>query len=305
MKERIHNYMERILARNIEDIYPNELLGELHQPLGWDELPEELQILLGSRAAEQATRIGDRTASLHLALLSLAQSKDFQPEEFSLHYQRSLFSSMQSRVRETYQNLHKKFEVLPLPTRLEAEKILHEKEQILSLLKRIYSKKLDVLRIRIHSTYGLNKILFTGKDLVIQDFGGDPLRSFSERRIKRSPLRDVADMICSFYYVAYEGFFSSKQVPKENIIKLLPFAEQWAHYMSGFFLRSYFEKVGDTDFVPDDAADFKVLMQTLLLERAIRHLNNDLKNRPEWALVPMHIVESILKYHDTNNVVQA
>jgi maltose alpha-D-glucosyltransferase/alpha-amylase len=206
---------------------------------------------------------------------------------------------MQSRVRETYQNLYKVLDTLPVPGKTAGENIIHKKEQILNLLKRIYTKKLDVLKIRIHGTYGLRKILFTGKDLVIHDFGGDPLRSFSERRIKRSPLRDVVDMICSFYYVAYESFFSSQQVPKEDIIRLLPFAKQWAHYMSGFFLKSYLEGIKDTRFMPNDKGDFKVLMQTLFLERAVRNLNSDLKNRPEWAIVPMHIIDTILSQQES------
>jgi maltose alpha-D-glucosyltransferase/alpha-amylase len=38
---------------------------------------------------------------LHLAL-SQSKDQDFSAENFSLHYQRSLFSSMLALVRETY-----------------------------------------------------------------------------------------------------------------------------------------------------------------------------------------------------------
>ncbi len=162
------------------------------------------------------------------------------------------------------------------------------------MLRRIYNKKLDIWKIRIHGTYNLKKLLMTGKDIVIQDFGGNPLQSYSERRIKRSPLRDVADMITSFHYVAYESFFINNHVPKDEMESLLPFAEQWAHYMSGFFVKAYIETINDTPVIPKEKKDFEVVLQTFLLERALIHLNYELHNRPEWVLAPIRIIKSIM-----------
>ena len=50
-------------------------------------------------------------------------------------------------------------------------------------------------------------MLYTGKDFVIIDFEGDPARPLSERRIKRSPLQDVAGMIDSFYHASHGVLF--------------------------------------------------------------------------------------------------
>jgi maltose alpha-D-glucosyltransferase/alpha-amylase len=296
MLERLHNYIERIEARDKSQLQPELLLGSLAAPQALETLPEELQTLLGTRAAEQARLIGQRTGELHLALASINTTREFQPEPFSLHYQRSLFSSMQSLVRESYQHMDKKWETFPELTRSSLEAIRDQRETILNLLKRIYQKKLDIMRIRIHGTYDLRKILLTGKDISIQDFVGDPLRSFSERRIKRSPIRDIADMICSFHYVAYEGFFSSQQVPKDQILNMLPFARQWAFYMSGFFTREWLDVLnGQKDLVPEEEKDFEMTLKTFVLERAIRYLNYELVNRPEWAIVPIHIITDIIQ----------
>jgi maltose alpha-D-glucosyltransferase/alpha-amylase len=209
---------------------------------------------------------------------------------------------MQSLVRESFHHIDKKWESLPELTRSSLEGLRDQREIILTRLKRIYEKKLDVMRIRIHSTYELRKVLLTGKDLSIQDFVGDPLRSFSERRIKRSPVRDIADMVCSFYYVAYEGFFSSQQVPKDQIPSLLPFARQWAYYMSGFFTKAWLDVVkGKAELVPEEEKDFDMLVQTFILERAIRYLNYELVHRPDWALVPIHIIKHILQNKEVAN----
>src|SRR4029079_4704548 len=118
--------------------------------------------------------------------------------------------------------------------------------ELLSRARKIYLKKLDIWKSRTHGSYMLRKLLMTGRDIVIQDFSGNPNRSFSARRIKRSPLRDIAEMIISFHYTAYQGFFLNNHIQKDEMRQLLPFAEQWAHYMSGFFLKSYFEKVENT-----------------------------------------------------------
>lgn len=294
MLERIHNYIERILARSKDTLSSICRQGSWSDPMSFEELAPNCRELLGGNASEQARRLGIRTGQLHLALASSKQ-KDFAPEAFSLHYQRSLFSGMQSLVRETYQVLDHNLNELSPELQQEASPILAKKQAVLTALKRIYAHKVDALKIRIHGNYHLSQVLLTGKDLAIQDFGGNPLQSVTTRRIKRSPLRDVAAMIRSFYYVAYEGFLSTSQVPKAEVQNLLPFADLWAYQMGEIFLKAYLETVEGSEFFPKDQEDFQVMLETYLLERAISDLNYELKNRPEQALVPVRILKSIIE----------
>jgi maltose alpha-D-glucosyltransferase / alpha-amylase len=293
MHERINNYIERILARDRTTL-AFEKKGSLTAPIGFDQLPEHQKEFLGGTAAEQARLIGIRTGELHLALISQTGTKDFAPEEFSLHYQRSLFASMQSLVRETYQSGNRNLKRLPENIKGEAEEIFTRRDEVLNKLKRIYAKKLDVVKIRIHGNYHLKKVLLTGKDLSINDFAGNPTRAYSERRLKRSPLRDVASMIFSFHYVAYEGFFGNTQVPKDDLQNILPFADLWAHYMSGFFVKAYLEKVQDSSLLPKDKVDLEMLLQTYLLERSLDELNYNIKNNPDKIIAPIRIIKSII-----------
>jgi maltose alpha-D-glucosyltransferase / alpha-amylase len=177
----------------------------------------------------------------------------------------------------------------------EAEEILRHRDDILNILKNIYSKKLDVLKIRIHGNYTLNQVLFTGKDIAIQGYGGDPLRPYSERRLKRSPLHDVASMLRSFHNAAYEGFFLNNHILKDNTPKYIPFARLWAHHMSGFFMKAYLDTVAGNRFIPKDKNDFRVMLQTFLLEKALLDLNHSLNNGADSVVVPLRTIKTILK----------
>jgi len=294
MLERLNNFMERILARHPSQMPAYEHHGTLTAPVAYDQLPSDLQEFLGGTAAEQARLIGIRTGQMHLALASGKDWKDFQPEEFSLHYQRSLFSSMQSLVRETFQHQTKNLQKLPEEVKAEAQQLIARRDDILKALKRVYAKKFDATKIRIHSNYHLGQVLFTGKDVTIQDFGGNSAKPYSERRLKRSPLRDVAGMLRSFHNVAYEGLYLNNAVPQESIRELIPFATLWTHYMSGFFMQAYLETVRHSSFIPPQPDDLRVMLETYLLEKAITDLNYELQNRPERVIVPMKLIQAII-----------
>ena len=295
MLTRINNFIERILAAPDKDaLLAFEKTGSLANPAAFEELPDKLQVLLGAPASEQARIIGLRTGQLHLALASDTGSKDFAPEDFSLHYQRSLFSSMQSLVRESFQNQDEKLEKVPEDLKKELDEVFGRREEVLNIFRRIYKKKLDVIKIRIHGNYHLGQILFTGKDVVINDFGGDPARRFSDRRLKRSPLRDVAGMVRSFRYVANEGFMKNPQLPKEEINYYQPFADLWAFYMRSFFMKAYLETVKGSAFIPADNQDLQMMLETYMLEKVIYDLNYEMNNRPDWVKIPLRVLKTIL-----------
>lgn len=295
MLDRLRNYNDRILSHVNENLHEPKLKGSLTSPVEFEKVPEETKTLIGATVAERTRVLGIRTGEMHIALSSNANLNDFKPEEFSLHYQRSLFSSLQSLVRSTYQSLSKNMKKLPAEVKEEAEDVFAMKDDVLSVLKRIYKKKFDVFKIRNHGDFHLGQVLFTGKDFVILDFEGEPARSFSERRLKRSPLRDVAGMIRSFHYAAYSGLILNDQYSKEDINTLTPWAEQWYHYMSGFYMNAYLGTVKGKGFIPADKEDLGILLETFLLEKAIYELNYELNNRPDWVMIPLRGIKAIMR----------
>jgi maltose alpha-D-glucosyltransferase/alpha-amylase len=165
------------------------------------------------------------------------------------------------------------------------------KEEILTSLRRIYAKKIDALKTRIHGNLHLDQVLLTGRDIAIHDFGGDPYRHFSERRLKRSPLRDIASMIRSFYYVAYETILASSQIPPAEKPKILAYAPLWGHYMSNFFLYAYYEGIKGKSILPDSEEDLEVMLDTYLIQKALLALNGELMNRPDHVIIPLKLLE--------------
>jgi len=290
--DRLNSFNEKILSSDIQ--LPTEVLGTLVNPVGFEEVPEAMQDLLDVTVAEQMSLLGIRTAEMHLALASGTHLPDFKPEEFSLHYQRSVYSSLQSLVRVAFQSLNRNMKKLSPEIKQEADEILHMKDEILTELKKVYSRKIDTAKIRIHGDYHLGQVLFTGKDFIILDFEGEPARSYSERRLKRSALRDVAGMLRSFHYAAYGSLYLDNQIRQEDIGKLLPYVEQWYHYMSGFFMKAYLETVKDSALIPQEKEDLEILLQTFLLQKAIYELNYEVNNRPSWVVVPLNGIKAIM-----------
>jgi maltose alpha-D-glucosyltransferase / alpha-amylase len=292
MLDRLEDYNEKLLTQSHATV---DVRGDLANPMAYEKIPEAVRLNIEGPVAERVRLLGQRTAEMHMALSSGPPTPDFKPEDYSLHYQRSLYAGLQSLVRATFNNLQRNIRNLPENLQQEATEILHMKDEILNTFKNIYRKKIDVAKIRIHGDYHLGQVLFTGRDFVITDFEGEPAKSYSERRLKRSALRDVAGMVRSFHYAAYSSLFLNSQIRKEDVARLMPFAEQWYHYMGGIFVHAYLETAEGRPFIPKQKEDLEILLNTFLLEKAVYELNYELNNRPDWVIIPIKGIKAILR----------
>jgi maltose alpha-D-glucosyltransferase/alpha-amylase len=156
------------------------------------------------------------------------------------------------------------------------------------------------VRTRIHGDYHLGQVLFTGSDFFIIDFEGEPARSLSARRVKRSPLQDVAGMLRSFHYaarsasVAAQERLARSQQPDGHVDEL---AAQWRTSATGEFLRVYRRTAGDARFLPSISTEFDALLRLHILEKAIYELGYELNNRPSWVGLPLEGIREILSTH--------
>jgi len=294
MVDAVERYFERVLSKRAE-VREVPKAPPSHLETAYQEVPPLLQELIGSIHLEMATLLGKRTAEFHLALCTNTDDPAFAPEPYTLLYQRSIYQGMQSHGRQTFQLLRKRLKSLPGPVQAKAEEILNSEREILERFKAIYKKKISTMKIRIHGDYHLGQVLYTGNDFYMIDFEGEPTRALSERRLKRSPFRDVAGMIRSFHYKAHSGLITQASIRPEDIPVLEPWADLWYRYTSGAFLRSYLDTAKGAPFVPNEPEEIEVLLHTFLLDKAVYEIAYELNNRPEWIMIPLKGMSHLLE----------
>jgi len=263
--------------------------------LDFAAVPPLMQELIGGFFLEMVGLLGNRTGELHLALASRPQTPAFSPEPFSLLYQRSVYQSMRSLGRQVLVRLERNLERLAPETRTEAQWLLASEQEILRRLRRFLDRKFSAMKIRIHGDYHLGQVLFTGKDFIIIDFEGEPARAMSERRIKRSPLRDVAGMIRSFHYAAHAVLHQHGQLRSEDVQALSEWGQAWYCHVSGVFLHAYLGTVANASFVPKERQDLEIMLDAFLLEKAVYELGYELDNRPDWVEIPLRGIRELVE----------
>ncbi len=243
-----------------------------------------------------AQLLGQRTAELHLALASATDNESFVPEPFSTTYQRSLYHGMRGFARQVLQLLRQSLKSLPDDVKTDAQKVINLEDATVARFQNITRQKITGMRIRCHGDYHLGQVLYTGNDFVIVDFEGEPALHLGERRIKRSPLRDVAGMIRSFHYAAHVGLRSraSTALRPEDKPMLQEWALAWYQWVSATFLKSYLQLMADTPILPQTREGIKLILDTYLLYKAIYEVNYELNNRPDWVGLPLQGILQLL-----------
>ncbi|HUX86545.1 MAG TPA: putative maltokinase, partial [Chloroflexota bacterium] len=288
-------YFERVVAR--------EQSAEL--PVLPEQSVLNLSMLDPSTLAEEtiggylevARHLGQRTAEMHLALASLNDQPAFAPEPFSALYQRSLYQSLRSLLSRVFHTLDSRLVSLPADTVESARGLLGREGEVLRRFRSIVDQKINASRIRCHGDFHLGQVLYTGRDFVIIDFEGEPARSLGERRIKRSPLIDVAGMLRSFHYAASTGFVNASHtgvLRPEDLGATEPWVRFWHTWVSAAFLKSYLATSDGAPFIPANHDELAILLDAFLMEKAIYELGYELNNRPAWVKIPLGGIVQLL-----------
>lgn len=281
----VGRFFERVITQAKHEKIPKLVHKSM---LRLDEAPELIQELIGRGFYERVVRLAQRTAEMHLALASDQTDSLFVPEAFTLNYQRSLYSAMRKLVKERFSVLKQSMKELDDRTKTYAADVVALEDTILTHFKSVYATKLTATKTRIHGDFHLEHVLFTGKDFVLFNFEGNPEASYAERKLKRSPWRDVAGMMRSFHYAAYGKILLNENYRDRDRDVLEQWAEQWQHYVSRFYLSAYAERMG----IHTLDREQQLLIHLFQLEKAIYELGYELHHRPEWAIVPLRAIKS-------------
>ncbi|MGH7481790.1 MAG: putative maltokinase, partial [Longimicrobiales bacterium] len=293
--DELGGFLERALASPVSapavDVTTRGLLD--HAAL---EPPDEVEQRVGAYL-DLARSLGRRTAELHVALAAETEDASFVPEPFNPFYRRSLYQSMRNQTGQVLQTLSTHLDALPDGVRAEARALVGAEERLLARFRRLVDDRPEARRIRTHGDYHLGQVLYTGKDFIITDFEGEPARPLSERRIKRSALRDVAGMLRSFDYAAYTAGLEAERsglVGEDGRALLEPWLKFWYAWVGGAFLRGYLEHANG-GFVPSDSHSLEILLDAYLLEKALYEVGYELNNRPDWIEIPIRAVLEMLR----------
>lgn len=127
---------------------------------------------------------------------------------------------------------------------------------------------------RIHGDLHLGQVLAVPHGgWRIVDFEGEPLRPMEERAIPDLPPRDVAGMLRSFDYA--------------SALAHGPDASGWAAACQAAFVDAYAGATGSVELDP-------VLLQALVLDKAVYESIYEARNRPDWLPVPLAGVDAAL-----------
>jgi maltose alpha-D-glucosyltransferase / alpha-amylase len=310
--DQLSSFFERVAAQP-PDKFPNpkSQIPKKTPGLGfgiWDLgiYPEEWPELVAG-FPEIARLLGQRTADLHRALADHSGNAAFAPEPMTRLYQRSFYQSLRTLTGRLCERLKRSRNTLSEAVRPLARVLVTQRDTLLLRCRELLSTGQGGQRIRCHGEYHLGELLFTGKDFVIIDFEGDISRTISERRLKRSPLRDVAGLIRSFDYAVHSvllGLATSRGQPHgvirpEDRPRLEPWGHAWFNQVSREMVQAYLQAIASADLLPSSAEAQGSLLELFLLEKTLLEVDAELTYRPEWAVIPLHAVLRLLGVEDT------
>lgn len=243
---------------------------------------------------EHVELLAKRTAEMHLALYSTTKEKLFKHEKFTPAYREWLYihltNLLEGRLEMLQQNRHK----LDEEALRMADKLKRKQKLVQRFFEQIKTKPLKSLRTRIHGDYHLGQILFYNQDYIIIDFEGEPESSIAERKIKHSPMKDVAGMIRSFHYAVSAKLFFSKETSGVDTERLQKAADRWFYLIRDTFWETYYKTIGKENGLYYSKAEINFLFLLHLLEKAIYEIGYELNGRPDWLKIPLKGIEQVI-----------
>jgi maltose alpha-D-glucosyltransferase/alpha-amylase len=301
MLDHLGLFFERALAIPADEprVKDLQVSGDLLS-LAVEPLPTVIADLLGTKV-EEIRLLGRRMAELHAALSSRSDIPEFAPEPFTDFYRHGVYHGIVGQIGRTFEALRILLLRKTGPEQEEIRSLLDQENKLRERLHGLRDERIRTTRIRHHGDLNLNHVLFTANDVVFTDFDGPPDRPLSERRIKRSALRDVACMIRSFHYISYAVLFGQVPgivAPTESKGRLEMWAEAWCTWTSAIFLRSYLEAAGTGEYVPPTQNERRILLRAYIIEKCLLEINHEMEYRSDWLRIPVRGILDQLKLPD-------
>ena len=264
----------------VADVEPPSDPGGMFERVGRPSDAVLASSALLAPALDLAARLGSTTARMHQALGSFSEDPDLSPVPFTQHYQHSLYQSLRAEFRRGLRDIRRRRGGTDDQVSDALRDLVDSEGAYLTQLGSIRTDRIKGSRIRLHGDFRLDEVHIVDDDFIIEDFSGDHSRPLSERRLRGSPLRDVAEMIRSLDYVALSAALDGTRRQRT-------WAAWWSRLVGSEFVRSYLDEMEDSPLLPDSAQAIDDLLNAFALSRALRELHWELVTRPDWVRIPL------------------
>lgn len=241
--------------------------------------PERLPNTRHAGQIRLMTTLGLRTAQFHQALAMPDAAGAFGTEPVSASDVADWVNQARRRLDLALDLLGMRLPYLPQAVRPAAEALLALRPKLYRRIVRAAAIKVEAAKARCHGDFHLGQVWLSKNDLLLANYGGEPGHSWSKRREKDCPLRDVASMLLSISDTASVALDRVAGDSAQVTEQLRPHAAAWETLLSKAYLRSYRKAMSGHGLLLPNQATAAVLLKLFLADKALAKLHIELEQR--------------------------